>query len=114
MSVLLVSKDSPDQQRLFANSRGWRFRLASHNGGAYMKEQTGAEGSENMPGAAVYQQVDGKIHRKNAAVFGPGDLYCSMWNLLGLAGLGESNWTPQYNYWRRPEKLEDGGANLLE
>ena len=28
LSVVLVSKDSPAEQRKFANSRGWRFRLA--------------------------------------------------------------------------------------
>jgi len=35
MSVVLVSKDPPEVQRNFANSRGWRFRLASHGGGEY-------------------------------------------------------------------------------
>ena len=36
------------------------------------------------------------------------------WGLLGLAGLSEEQWTPQYNYWLRPEQLDDGGENLLE
>ncbi|MFB3104798.1 MAG: DUF899 family protein, partial [Pseudomonadales bacterium] len=40
MAVVLVSKDSPETQRTFANSRGWRFRLASHGGGDYAREQT--------------------------------------------------------------------------
>ena len=52
MSVVLVSKDSPEVQRKFANSRGWRFRLASHGGGAYMKEQTKMDDYSDMPGAA--------------------------------------------------------------
>ena len=52
--------------------------------------------------------------RKSSAVFGPGDLYCSMWNLLGLAGLGEAEWTPQFRYWSRPEALDDGGANVRD
>jgi len=47
-------------------------------------------------------------------VFGPGDLYCSIWNLLGMAGLSEADWTPQYKYWRRPKKMDDGGANLID
>lgn len=42
----------------------------------------------------------------------PGDLYCALWPLLGLAGLDE--FTPQFNYWKRPEKLEDGGENILD
>ena len=114
-SVVLVSKDSPTVQRRFANSRGWRFRLASHEGCEYSREQTVVlEGSENMPGAVVYERDGDDIYRKNACAFGPGDIYCSMWSLLGLAGMGEADWTPQYNYWRRPETLDDGGENILE
>ncbi len=114
MAVVLVSKDSPDLQRTFANSRGWRFRLASHGGGDYAREQTVQEGAINMPGAVVYERKGDDIVRKNAVIFGPGDLYCSMWNLLALAGLSEDGWTPQYSYWRRPDVLEDGGENLLD
>lgn len=113
MSVVLVSKDDPETQRRFANSRGWRFRLASHGGGEYITEQTAMEGASNMPGAVTYERDGDQILRKNAAVFGPGDLYCSAWNLMGLAGLTEAEWTPQYNYWLRPDKLEDGGENVL-
>jgi len=112
LSVVLVSKDSPEVQRKFANSRGWRFCLASHGGGDYIKEQTVMDGSDNMPGAVFYERDGDTIYRKNSCVFGPGDLYCSMWNLLGLAGMTESDWTPQYTYWTRPEKMDDGGANL--
>lgn len=114
MSVVLVSKDAPAQQRLFANSRDWRFRLASHYGGDYIREQTVMDSADNMPGAVVYVRQGDKIQRKNACVFGPGDLYCSMWGLLGLAGLGEQTWTPQYNYWQRPKVLDDGGENLID
>lgn len=114
MSVVLVSKDAPAVQRKFANSRDWRFRLASHGGGKYIQEQTVMEGESNMPGAVVYEREGDRIIRKNGSVFGPGDLYCSIWNLLGMAGLGDADWTPQYNYWLRPEKMDDGGVNLTE
>ena len=114
MSVVLLSGDPPALQRDFANSRNWRFRLASHGGGEYIKEQTVMGGSDNMPGAVLYERRGDQVLRKNSCVFGPGDLYCSLWNLLGLAGLGEAEWTPQYRYWRPPGKMDDGGANLLE
>jgi len=114
MSVVLVSKDPPEVQRTFANSRNWRFRLASHGGGDYIQEQTVMDGEHNTPGAVVYEREGSRIRRKNAAVFGPGDLYCSIWNLLGMAGLGDGDWTPQYRYWRLPEKMDDGGANLID
>lgn len=114
MSVVLVSKDSPALQRNFANSRNWRFRLASHGGGKYLKEQGITGSGKNTPGAVVYERDGSRITRKNSAEFGPGDLFCSIWNLLGMAGLDESSWTPQYNYWRRPQKMDDGGANLID
>ena len=115
-----MSKDCPDLQREFANSRGWRFRLASHGGGEYMVEQSVLEGAGNMPGAVVYERDgdgdgdgDGDaIYRKSACVFGPGDQYCTMWSLLGLAGMGEDEWTPQFRYWRQPAQLDDGGENV--
>ena len=113
-SVVLLSKDPPETQRRFANARGWRFRLASHGGGDYIREQSVVDGQSNYPGAVVYERDGDAILRKNTCVFGPGDLYCTMWSLLGLAGLGESDWTPQYAYWSRPGKLDDGGLNVLE
>jgi predicted dithiol-disulfide oxidoreductase (DUF899 family) len=113
LSIVLVSKDAPEIQQRFANARAWRFRLASHGGGDYIREQTVMPDMNNMPGAVVYERDGNTIYRKNACVFGPGDLYCSMWSLLGLAGLSEQDWTPQYNYWQRPETLDDGGENVL-
>ena len=113
MALVLVSKDPPALQRKFANDRGWKFRLASHGGGAYIQEQTVTPGEKNSPGAILYERKGDKIFRKNSCEFGPGDLYCSMWGLLGLAGMGEEDWTPQYSYWTRPPKLDDGGLNVL-
>ncbi len=113
MSLALVSKDDPELQRRYANSRGWRFQLASHGGGKYIQEQTVTEGQGNAPGAVLYERVGDDIYRKNSTEFGPGDIYCSMWGLLGLAGMSEEDWTPQYNYWKQPLKLDDGGLNVL-
>jgi predicted dithiol-disulfide oxidoreductase (DUF899 family) len=114
MSVVLVSKDPPEVQRTFANSRNWRFRLASHGGGEYIEEQTVMEEQSNVPGAVFYERNGAQIIRKNAAAFGPGDLYCSIWNLFGMAGLTEADWTPQYRYWSRPKVMDDGGANVID
>ena len=112
MAVTLVSKDAPEVQRRFANARGWRFRLASHGGGAYIAEQGVFGGAENYPGAVVYERDGKAIRRKNDCVFGPGDIYCALWGLLGLAGI--EDFTPQYSYWQRPAELEDGGENVLD
>ena len=36
------------------------------------------EGERNTPDAVVYEREGSRITRKNASVFGPGDLYCSI------------------------------------
>ncbi len=113
-AVVLLSKDPPEVQRAFANSRGWRFRMASHGGGDYIREQTVTEGHNNMPGMVCYQRKGDQIFKQNSTVFGPGDLYCSIWHILSLAGIGEDKWTPQYAYWKRPQKMDDGGLKILE
>jgi predicted dithiol-disulfide oxidoreductase (DUF899 family) len=97
-AVVLLSKDSPETQRAFGNSRGWRFRMASHGGGDYIREQSVTPGETNMPGLVCYQRDGDRILKKNSTIFGPGDLYCSMWHILSLAGIGEKSWTPQYSY----------------
>lgn len=113
-AVALLSKDDPDTQQRFAHSRGWRFRMASHGGGEYILEQSVVEGEDNMPGIVCYTRKGEVITRKHSAAFGPGDLYCSIWHVLGLAGLDAGDWTPQYRYWKQPAQaaMEDGGQNL--
>jgi hypothetical protein len=109
-----LSKDAPEVQQRFAHSRGWRFRMASHGGGAYIQEQDVVPGDSGNPGIVCYQRDGSKILRKNVAVFGPGDEFCAIWPILSLAGLGDEEWTPQYSYWQRPERkdMEDGGQNI--
>jgi predicted dithiol-disulfide oxidoreductase (DUF899 family) len=93
-ACMLASKDEPETQRQFANSRNWRFTMASHGGGEYIKEQTVIPGEENMPGMVCYIREGNSIFRKNSAVFGPGDEFCPQWNLLSLAGISTEEWTP--------------------
>ncbi len=120
-SVVLLSKDSPEVQRNFALSRGWKFNMASHGGGEYMKEQnvepSEDEKRQNMPGIVCYEKIreitGDKIYRKNSATFGPGDLFNPLFHIVTLAGVGAEEFTPQYQYWKRPEKMLDGGENLI-
>jgi len=112
MAVTLVSKDPPEIQRRMALDRGWKFAMASHGGGTYMTEQCTMAGYDNCPGAAVYERAGGKILTRGRTAFGPGDLYSPVWHFLSLAGIGASDWTPQFNYWSRPDQLEDGGENV--
>ena len=114
MSVVLVSKNDPDRQRRFANSRGWRFNIASHRNCDYAKDHTTFQEYDNCPGGAVFVRKGDQIFKKNSCLFGPGDLYCALWHIFALAGIKEDQWTPQFRYWSRPEKMEDGGQGVLD
>ena len=114
MAVALVSKDPPDVQRRMALDRGWRFRLASHGGGAYMTEQCAMGEHANMPGATIYTRDGETIQRRGQTAFGPGDLYSPLWHFLSLGGVGAGDWTAQFHYWSRPEELDDGADNVRD
>ena len=114
VGVVLVSRDAPALQRRLANERGWRFRMASHGGGDYIREQSTEPDQGNAPGVACYRREGDRIVKLGTSRFGPGDQYCSIWHLLSLAGLGTEDWTPQYSYWKRPQQMDDGGANLVD
>ena len=114
MAVALLSKDPPEVQRRMALDRGWRFRLASHGGGAFMTEQCAMGEHSNMPGATIYSRDGDAIQRCGQTAFGPGDLYSPLWHFLALGGIGAGDWTAQFHYWSRPEKLDDGGENVRD
>ena len=114
MAVVLVSKDPPEAQRRMAMNRGWKFRTVSHGGGAYMADQCAMGDYSNYPGAATYELRDGKAFKTGRTSFGPGDLYSPMWHFLALAGIANSDWTPQFRYWHLPEQLDDGGENVRD
>lgn len=98
MAVVLVSSETPEQQAAFAKGRGWGFALASHKDLPYTKEQTTLGEWADNPGAAVYEKVGDKIVMRNKCFFDPGDIYCPMWPLLGLAGIENKDWIPDFKY----------------
>lgn len=110
-AVVLLSKDDPQLQRQLANSRGWRFRTASHGSTDYLKEQD-VSGGQNSPGIVCYTRKGEHIFKKNFSGFGPGDQFCTLWNILSLAGQNSDSFTPQFSYWKRPQQMDDGGQNL--
>jgi predicted dithiol-disulfide oxidoreductase (DUF899 family) len=114
-AFVLLSKDAPEDQRRFANSRGWRFRMASHGSDSeYVKEQSArADGEGYDPGIICYEKRGNKIFKKNFSGFGPGDQFCSFWSILSLVGSDMENFTAQFNYWQRPQKLDDGGQGVI-
>lgn len=108
-AVVLTSKDSPETQRVFALSRHWEFFLASHGGTEYIIEQSVTAGGKNDPGIVCYERKGKTIFRKNSSEFGPGDVFNPLFHIVTLGGIGMEEFTPEYSYWKRPTKMDDGG-----
>ena len=96
---VLVSPDPVDVQREFAQSRGWKFRVASGQDSTFI-EDMGFRGEKSwMPGVSTfYREKGGRITRIAKAPFGPGDPFCGLWHLLALLKDGAADWRPKYKY----------------
>ena len=103
-AFVMVSPDAPDVQREFAEGRGWRFRVVSHEGTTFAKDSgftgdMGDGGEGMMPGFATYRRSDdGTIERISSDFYGPGDVYCSVWHFFGHLAEGPGDWQPQFSY----------------
>ena len=94
------SPDRPATQRKFAAKRGWKFRMASSHGTTFRKE-AGFESKEGdpRPGVSTFiKDGKGRIFQTASTEFGPGDNYCSLWDLLDLLPKGVGRWEAKFSY----------------
>lgn len=102
-AFVVVSPDLPEDQKKFAESRNWAFRMYSGAGSDFSREM-GYSFEKNgqvyqLPGvSAFHRQPDGTLMRTGRDSFGPGDSYSGIWHLFALLEHGVNNWEPQYRY----------------
>ena len=103
-AFVVVSPDSVETQQEFRSNRGWRFRMYSAEDTSLFKDM-GFEsedehyGSNAMPGVSVFHKADdGSIVRVASDFLGPGDAYCSVWNLFDLLRDGVGDWEAKFDY----------------
>ncbi len=99
----VVSPDSPEKQREFAESRGWRFPMISDQATEFTRAMGYLFDNDGkswwMPGVSVFKRsADGTITRVAKDIFGPGDPYCSIWPMFDLLADGPGNWQPSIHY----------------
>ena len=101
-AFVLTSPDSPDHQRDFAASRGWRFRMVSHEDtsfaadmGYYIEE---GEYPGFHPGVSVFRKDGDRLLRLSDTSLGPNDDFCAAWHLYNLFPEGPDGWEPKYQY----------------
>ncbi len=95
---VVVSPDPLEIQREFAESRGWKFPMASGLGSTFTEEMGFRNEKGWMPGVSTFHRDKGKITRVAKAPFGPGDPFCGVWHLLALLKNGPGDWHPKYTY----------------
>lgn len=99
VQTVLVNNNSIEEQKEFAASRGWTFKMLSLKGNTFnrdldMENEDGAQ----WPGVSTFVKKDEKVYRAGFDYFGPGDVYNSPWHLFELLYNGVNGWQPKYNY----------------
>lgn len=100
-AIVIVSPDSPEVQKAFADGRNWPFRMISSIGSSFSADLGYADpaGKWVMPGfSAFHLNDDGTIVRTGHDRFGPGDDYSAPWRLFDSLLGGVGDWEPQYTY----------------
>lgn len=85
-AFVVESMDDPTIQRRLATDRGWKFKMVSSKRSSFRKDVGFADKEDGSPwpGVSTFVLKDSKIYRASSAMFGPGDNYCALWDLLDL------------------------------
>ncbi len=83
-AFILVSPESPEQQKEFAKAQGWKFPLYSSKGSDFTSDLGFEQEGSLLPGASIFSLENGTLKLKAQTYFGPGDLFCSVWSFVDL------------------------------
>ncbi|RUL66370.1 DUF899 domain-containing protein [Dyella dinghuensis] len=90
---VVSSPDSPNVQKKFAESRGWRFPMVSHADSSFAADMgyVSAKGGW-MPGVSVFKRDGDAIVRVSDTGFSPGDDFCAIWHFFDMLPGGVGGW----------------------
>jgi len=97
-AFVVSSPDLPDQQKKFAASRNWRFRMISHANTSFADDMGYKWESGWGPGVSVFKKSEDGLVRVADADFDAGDDFCAVWHLMDLIPEGSAGWEPKYSY----------------
>ena len=99
-AFVISSPDTPEVQKAFAASRGWRFPMVSHVGTTFA-EDMGYRGEKGWrPGISVFRKQGDRILRMSDTQLGPGDDFNAAWHLFDMLPEGADGWRPRFEYAR--------------
>ena len=98
-AFVVTSPDDPATQAEFATSRGWRFRMVSHQGTDFA-EKMGYRSEQGgwLPGISVFRKDGNRILRVSDQQLGPGDDFCSVYHFLDMLPEGSADFRPKFRY----------------
>jgi predicted dithiol-disulfide oxidoreductase (DUF899 family) len=97
-AFVVISPDDPATQAAFAASRGWRFRMVSHQGTDFAADM-GYRGDKGwLPGVSVLRKEGDRILRVSDQGLSPGDDLCSVWHLFDMIPEGRAGWRAKFTY----------------
>lgn len=106
----LISPDTPEVQKAFAEGRNWKFPTYSAAESSFTEDMDYVSRDEEgqvfyMPGYSVFtKDEEGTIRRTGRDFFGPNDMYSGIWHMFAMLPEGVRGWYPRFSYER--EKTE--------
>lgn len=97
-AFVVVSPDSPNAQKKFAQSRGWKFKMLSAQGTSFNEDMGFGTNEDPRPGVSVFLKKNAEVHRIAKDNFGPGDPYCVVYHFFDLLPGGSAKWRPKFKY----------------
>jgi len=97
-SFVLSSPDSPAKQKAFADKRGWRFPMVSHEGTSFAEDMGYKDGSRFLPGISVFISENGIPKRVSSTEVGPYDDFNQVWHMFDMIPGGAGDWGPKFFY----------------
>jgi len=97
-AFVVSSPDVTETQAAFRASRGWRFRMVSHQGSTFAADMGFHRNGRWRPGVSVFRNTGAGIVRLSEAGFEPGDDFCPTWHLFDLLPEGRAGWKPKQYY----------------
>ena len=97
-AFVVTTPDDPTTQTEFARSRGWRFRMVSHQGTDFAAAM-GYRGEGGwLPGVSVFRKDGDRILRVSDQRLGPGDDLCAVWHFFDMIPEGPAGWRAKFSY----------------
>jgi predicted dithiol-disulfide oxidoreductase (DUF899 family) len=97
-AFVVSTPNSPSVQKAFAESRGWRFPMVSHQGTTFAADMGYFSDGGFQPGVSVFRRRGDQILRVSDAELGPLDDFCVVWHFFSMLPEGAGAWRPKYSY----------------